>query len=165
MSVLEKIKDIEAEVRRPGCHCVRALTAQLETPLHTVRHIGTQMARTQKNKATSGHLGILKARKSIAACMCSSPMHILLAHRPCLASQNCTQPFDCRPSWPSCDESFWSPVLAVAVPPVQVLTCRKVGSGWADLLQAGADHDVTQVRVNRLFSQALMTVQSCARSG
>jgi hypothetical protein len=60
---MDKIKSIEDEVRAGGAsrRWLRVRGAARAQPL-TQPPRAVQMARTQKNKATSGHLGSLKAR-------------------------------------------------------------------------------------------------------
>lgn len=54
MSIIQKIKEIEDEVIDWGCRLSR------QHAEHIVVALVEQMARTQKNKATMGHLGMLK---------------------------------------------------------------------------------------------------------
>ncbi len=56
-TILEKIADIEAEV-----YTQSVLFALYVKQIDLLYSICLQMARTQKNKATANHLGILKAR-------------------------------------------------------------------------------------------------------
>lgn len=57
MSILQKIAEIEAEVRFAACHDIWSCIED-----YLVDFLVLQMARTQKNKATMGHLGMLKAK-------------------------------------------------------------------------------------------------------
>ena len=88
MSVMQKIKDIEDEVYHPvsTIQCLQswifavpqisscpprfnlAYAARSQTGLeaHAQGRLVLQMARTQKNKATSAHLGSLKVRYGLA---------------------------------------------------------------------------------------------------
>ena len=72
------------------------------------------MARTQKNKATSGHLGMLKVRLLSAALLQQHLLqHAFSESGPHSHSSKLSRPLAkhtvChRPSWQSCDESCWS---------------------------------------------------------
>lgn len=58
-TILEKIASIEAEVTCLSCPFALFYSIIVYC---TATHVCQQMARTQKNKATSGHLGLLKAK-------------------------------------------------------------------------------------------------------
>ena len=86
MTTMQKIKEIEDEVRwkrgrereRPANR--RARSPSSDTSLLSSSSPPLQMARTQKNKATAGHLGMLKVKREWEggeACECARPLHVL----------------------------------------------------------------------------------------
>lgn len=64
MSILQKIAEIEADVSRCSIDPIHFFFPSSSSPIvaHPILSYNLQMARTQKNKATSGHLGMLKAK-------------------------------------------------------------------------------------------------------
>jgi hypothetical protein len=77
----------------------------MATIMDKIKSIEDEMARTQKNKATSGHLGGLKARRGTAH---AAELRGGKAVAAVAETRRCADISSCRPSWPSCDESCLS---------------------------------------------------------
>lgn len=90
MSVLEKIA-VRCSAR---CTALRLLlpprlrgpSAQFVCPCYNPQEIEKEMARTQKNKATAGHLGMLKvgAAKRWTGCLCPALLSVAQRQKHCL---------------------------------------------------------------------------------
>ncbi len=97
------------------------------------RPAAAAVGRTQKNKATSGHLGMLKVRAgglltdSSPFCSESASTHVCGGAPPVrLSGLLLRVSVRCRQSWQSCGESCWSPPPAAGPAPARAKVPRRL---------------------------------------